>query len=80
MTSLLMAMNMSCTFFRMTPEEALRGVTSVAAMALGLKDRGEIAVGKRADLCIWDITHPAELSYRIGYNPLKHRVIAGAVT
>jgi imidazolonepropionase len=70
MTSLLLAMNMGCTLFRMTPLEALKGVTVNAARALGLKDCGTIAAGQRADLAVWDIDHPAELSYRIGFNPL----------
>ncbi|MDE4134581.1 imidazolonepropionase [Phaeobacter sp. QD34_3] len=77
MTSLLMAMNMGCTLFRMTPEEALAGVTSHAARALGLRDRGQIAPGLRADLAVWDVQHPAELSYRIGFNPLHMRIFGG---
>ncbi len=79
MTSLLLAMNMGCTLFRMTPEEALKGVTLNAARALGLRDCGQIATGMRADLAIWNVTHPAELSYRIGYNPLHTRIFGGAV-
>jgi imidazolonepropionase len=74
MTSLLLAMNMGCTLFRMTPEEALLGATANAARALGLKDCGTIEVGKRADLAIWNSEHPAELSYRIGFNPLHTRL------
>jgi imidazolonepropionase len=74
MTSLLLAMNMGCTLFRMTPEEALLGVTSNAARALGLRDCGTIEVGKRADLAIWNIEHPAELAYRIGFNSLHSRL------
>ncbi|WP_370228115.1 imidazolonepropionase [Cognatishimia sp.] len=74
MTSLLLAMNMGCTLFRMTPEEALAGVTRNAALALGMHDRGEIAAGRRADLTIWDVSHPAELAYRIGFNPLHTRL------
>jgi imidazolonepropionase len=74
MTSLLLAMNMGCTLFRMTPEEALLGATANAARALGLKDCGTIEVGKRADLAIWNIEHPAELAYRIGFNPLHSRL------
>jgi imidazolonepropionase len=70
MTSLLLTMNMGCTLFRMTPLEALQGTTINAARALGLNDCGSIAVGKRADLSVWNIEHPAELSYRIGFNPL----------
>lgn len=77
-TSLLLTMNMGCTLFRMTPEEALRGVTVNAARALGLDDCGMIAPGKRADLAIWDVTDPSELSYRIGFNPLQVRIFGGA--
>ena len=77
MTSLPLAMNMACTLFRMTPLEALQGTTSVAARALGLTDRGTIAPGMRADLCLWDATHPAELSYRIGATPLRNRMFGG---
>lgn len=77
MTSLLMAMNMGCTLFRMTPEEALAGVTTHAARALGLSDRGRIAPGLRADLAVWDVTRPAELSYRIGFNPLHTTIFEG---
>lgn len=77
MTSLLMAMNMGCTLFRMTPQEALAGVTAHAARALGLRDRGRIASGLRADLAIWDVTRPAELSYRIGFNPLHETIVEG---
>ena len=61
----------------MTPEEALAGVTCNAARALGLSDRGRIASGLRADLAIWDVTRPAELAYRIGFNPLHARVSGG---
>jgi imidazolonepropionase len=74
MSSLLLAMNMGCTLFRMTPEEALLGVTANAARALGLKDCGTIAIGNRADFAIWNIEHPAELAYRIGFNPLHSRL------
>jgi imidazolonepropionase len=77
MSSLLLAMNMACTLFRMTPEEALAGVTGNAAKALGLNDRGTIEPGKRADLAVWNIDHPAELSYRIGFNPLHQRIFSG---
>lgn len=79
MASLLLAMNMACTLFRMTPEEALAGVTRNAARALGLNDAGMIAPGLRADLAIWDVEHPAELSYRIGFNPLFKRIFGGAL-
>ncbi|WRH60855.1 MAG: imidazolonepropionase [Fuscovulum sp.] len=77
MTSLPLAMNMACTLFRMTPEEALLGTTSHAARALGLADRGTLAPGQRADLCIWDAAHPAELSYRIGAESLHTRIFGG---
>ena len=76
MTSLLLSMNMACTLFRMTPEEALAGVTRNAATALGLDDCGTIEPGKRADLCVWNAEHPAELAYRIGFNPLHQRLFA----
>ena len=76
-SSLLLTMNMACTLFRMTPEEALAGATRHAARALGIDDAGTIAPGMRADLAIWDVQHPAELSYRIGFNPLWKRVFGG---
>lgn len=79
MTSLLLTMNMACTLFRMTPEEALTGVTRHAAAALGLHDCGQIAAGLRADLAVWDIKHPAELAYRIGFNPLHSRIFGGSL-
>lgn len=79
MTSILLTMNMGCTLFRMTPVEALRGVTVNAARALGLGDCGCIEAGKRADFAIWDVEHPAELSYRIGFNPLHQRIFGGAL-
>lgn len=68
--SLLLAMNMACTLFRLTPAEALAGTTRNAARALGLADCGVIAPGLRADLAVWDVADPAELSYRIGGTPL----------
>ncbi|MEM7634656.1 MAG: imidazolonepropionase [Pseudomonadota bacterium] len=77
MTSLLLTMNMACTLFRMTPEEALAGATRNAAMALGLTDTGIVEAGKRADLAVWNAGHPAELAYRIGFNPLHSRIFAG---
>lgn len=79
MTSLLLAMNMACTLFRMTPQEALSGATCNAAKALGLLDAGILTAGKRADLAIWDAEHPSELSYRIGFNPLHKRIFGGAL-
>ena len=77
LASLLLVMNMGCTLFRLTPEEALAGVTRHAAQALGLDDTGVIAPGKRADLAVWDVGRPAELAYRIGFNPLYRRIFGG---
>jgi imidazolonepropionase len=68
--SLLLTMNMACTLFRMTPAEALRGVTLNGARALGIAQQtGSLEVGKLADLVVWDVDRPALLSYRIGMNP-----------
>ena len=65
-------MNLGCTLFRLTAEEAVAGFTREAARALGrLDDRGTIEVGKRADLVLWDVEHPAELPYRIAYSPVQ---------
>lgn len=75
--SLLFTLNMGCTLFRMTPEEALAGATRNAALALGLTDCGTLEVGKRADLAVWGIEHPSELSYRVGFNPLISRYFGG---
>lgn len=77
LASLLLALNMGCTLFRLTPEEALAGVTVHAARALGLTDTGTIAEGMRADIAIWDVSEPAELAYRIGFNPLHRRITGG---
>lgn len=77
LTSLLLTMNMGCTLFRLTPQEALAGVTRTAARAIGMTDCGTIAPGQKADLAVWDISHPAELSYRIGFNPLHARIFGG---
>ncbi len=77
MTSLLLTMNMGCTFFGMTPQEAFLGVTSHAAQALGLTDCGALRPGLRADLAVWDVEQPSELSYRIGFNPLVRRIFGG---
>ena len=79
MASLLLAMNMACTLFRMTPAEALAGATTHAARALGLTDRGTLAAGQVADLAVWNCGHPAELAYRIGFNPLHQRMIGGVL-
>ncbi len=78
LTSPLLVMNMACTRFRLTPEEALAGLTRHAAQALGLSDEiGTLEVGKACDLAIWDIERPAELAYRIGFNPLHARIWNG---
>lgn len=76
-TSLLLMLNMACTLFRLTPEEALAGVTRHAARALGLSDRGVLAPGLRADFVLWDAQHPAELAYAIGLNPCRATYIEG---
>ena len=78
-TSLLLMLNMACTLFRLTPGEALAGVTRHAARALGINDRGTLAAGQRADIVLWDIASPAELCYRIGGNPSRCIVRAGRV-
>ena len=77
LASLLLTLNMGCTLFRLTPEEALAGITLHAARALGLHDRGQIAPGMRADLAVWDVAAPGELAYRIGFNPLHRRIFGG---
>ncbi|HEX8900518.1 imidazolonepropionase [Vitreimonas sp.] len=78
LTSLLLAMNMGATLFRLTPEECLLGVTRHAAQALGRGgDVGALETGKRCDLAIWNIERPAELVYRMGFNPLHARVWGG---
>ncbi len=79
-TSLLLMLNMACTLFRMTPEESFAGVTREAARALGLGDvLGTLEAGKEANLCIWEIERPAELAYRVGFNPLHQVVHQGCV-
>ena len=78
--SLLLILNMACTLFSLTTEEALAGVTRNAAQALGLlNDRGTLEAGKRADLVIWDIAHPSELAYMIGNNPCVDIIKDGRV-
>jgi imidazolonepropionase len=76
-TSLLLTMNMAATLFRLTVEECLAGVTRNAARALGRHDIGTLEAGRACDLAIWDIERPAELVYRIGFNPLHARVFRG---
>ena len=78
LTSLLLAMNMSATLFAMTVEECLAGVTREAARALGLlAETGTLEPGKSADIAIWNIERPAELVYRMGFNPLHQRIWRG---
>jgi imidazolonepropionase len=78
LTSLLLAMNMAATLFRLTVDECLAGITREAARALGrLGEIGTLEAGKRCDLAIWDIERPAELVYRIGFNPLHVRIWRG---
>ncbi|MEX6508719.1 imidazolonepropionase [Jiella sp. M17.18] len=80
LTSLLLTMNMAATLFRMTVEECLLGVTRNAARALGLQaETGTLEAGKSADLAIWDIGSPAELVYRMGFNPLHARIWQGRI-
>jgi imidazolonepropionase len=75
--SLRLAANMACTLFRLTPEEALRGITVNAARALGFTDRGTLAVDQRADLVVWNVKHPAELCYWIGGSLARQMWIGG---
>ena len=78
MTSILLAMNMACTLWRLTPQEALAGCTAHAARALGLhREVGTLEVGKRADFALWDIARPADLAYAIGFNPCRAVVNGG---
>lgn len=78
MTSLLLAMNMACTLWRLTPQEALAGCTIHAARALGQQhDTGSLAVGKRADFALWRIARPADLAYALGLNPCAGVVYGG---
>lgn len=77
--SLQLMMNMACTLFRLTPEQALAGVTRNAALALGLNDRGVLKVGARADIAHWQIGHPSQLSYQFGVNKLLNLWILGRI-
>lgn len=72
--------NLACTLFRLTPREALAGMTAHAARALGLPELGRIAVGAAADLCLWDIQHPAELAYAVQSGRLRQRIFNGVIT
>ena len=73
-------MNMACTLFRMTPEEAWRGFTVNAARALGLPDTyGQIRAGSRADFAVWNAEHPRDLVYRFGHHPLKLLISGGRI-
>lgn len=72
--------NLACTLFRLTPREALAGMTAHAARALGLPELGRIAVGAPADLCLWDIQHPAELAYAVQSGRLRQRIFNGVIT
>ena len=78
-SSLVLMLNMACTLFRLTPEEALAGATVHAAKALGLADRGTLDEGRRADIAMWDVAEPAELAYRIGGNPCTGIIREGRV-
>jgi imidazolonepropionase len=77
LTSPLLAMNMAATLFRMTVDECIAGFTRNAAQALGRNDIGTLEAGKSCDLAIWDIERPAELVYRMGFNPLHARIWRG---
>ncbi|AZG34250.1 MULTISPECIES: imidazolonepropionase [Shewanella] len=78
--STLLMLNMACTLFKLTPEEALQGVTINAAKALGLEAKvGHLAIGMQADFCLWDITTPAQLAYAYGVTPCKTVVKKGQV-
>lgn len=77
LTSILLCLNLAATCFRLTVEECLAGVTANAARALGRGDIGTLEEGKRCDLAIWDIERPAELVYRMGFNPLHKRIVGG---
>jgi imidazolonepropionase len=81
LTSPLLTMNMACTLFRMTPEEALAGFTRAGARALGMQaTHGTLETGKQADFALWKVSTPAELAYAMGANPCTGRVIQGQST
>jgi imidazolonepropionase len=72
-------MNMASVLFGLTPEEALKGVTANAALALGLKDRGVLAPGMKADIALWNIERPGDLAYPLGFNPLAAVIHNGEI-
>ena len=74
-----LVLNLACTLFRLTPEEALRGMTVHAARALGLSDRGVLAAGMRADFAVWDLDHPAELAYWVGHQACRKTILGGVL-
>ena len=76
--SLLLSAHMSCIYFRLTPLEAVKGMTVHAAKALGLHDRGMLAAGMRADFAAWEVSHPNELTYWFGHNPCRRVIAAGS--
>jgi imidazolonepropionase len=78
-TSLRVVLNMACTLFRLTPQEALLGATRHAAAALELNDRGQLKLGMRADFALWAVDQPAELVHTIGGAPLAARIVGGQV-
>ena len=75
--SLLLMASMACTLFRLTPLEAVTGITVHAARALGLADRGRLTADQRADFVAWQLEHPNELAYWFGRNPCHRVVVAG---
>lgn len=78
--NLPLMLNMACTLFKLTPEEALKGVTVHAAKALGKTDRGVLAAGKKADFALYAISQPAELCYQFGVSQLKQLIVNGKIT
>ena len=81
LNSILLMLNMACTLFKLTPSEALAGITCNAAKALGAENRiGQLVEGMDADIAIWDIEHPSELAYQFGVNPLISRYKNGKKT
>lgn len=73
-------LNFGCTLFRLTPQEALAGMTAHAATALGLSGLGKLNAGAPADLCVWDVETPAELAYAVQPGRLRQRIVAGEIT